>query len=607
MRQLTYLIFTFFSLFYCTNLSAQKVEANWESINKRGYPQWFNDAKLGIFIHWGVYSVPAYSGKEGYAEWYYRAIMLKDSARVKFQKENFGENFTYRDFDKLFKAELWNPDDWAELFKESGAKYVLLVTKHHDGYCLWDSKFQPNWNSVVGGPKRNIVEELTKSVRDKGLKMCFYYSLTEWTNPLHIWMQSPDNEIGKYVDTYMIPQFKELVSKYKPSAVFTDGEWNNSAKQFKAEELISWYYNTVGEEAIVNDRWGSGGEHGFRTPEYSSGIMQTDRPWAECRGLGRSFAMNRNEPLSNYLTSDELIKHFVKLVAAGGGMTLNVGPYADGRIPLLQQERLLDLGKWLKINSEAIYGTRPYKHFYEFEKVKVFRVDSLINFNWVRNSPDKKISYDNFTAKWEGVITPEYSEKYTFEVTVDDDVEVLLNNKPIINYVKEKANSAEGNAQEAANFGATKATVKLKKGKNYSLVVNYKEKNLEAVMKLLWSSKSQPLEAVPAKRTDGYNAEYTCMQPWVCFTTKESDLYAITLRFPEDLLVLKDLPEPKKDMKVTMLGCEKELPWKYENGKLEINTSVLKYSDLQSTAAWAFKLEGLNKMVKNSKLLPCCQ
>lgn len=568
---------------------AQVVEPTWESINKRGYPQWFSDAKLGIFIHWGVYSVPAYAGKEGYGEWYYRGLMLGDTVRLNFQHKTYGDNITYRDFDKLFKAELWNPEQWAELFEASGAKYVLLVTKHHDGYCLWDSKYQPNWNSVTGGPKRNIVEELTKAVRTHNMKMGFYYSLPEWTNPLHIWMQDPDDSIANYVNNYMIPQFKELVSKYKPSLIFTDGEWNNKATDFHAVELISWYYNLVGSEAIVNDRWGAGTQHGFRTPEYSGGITLTDRPWAECRGLGRSFALNRNEPIDNYLTSDELIRHFVKLVAAGGGMTLNVGPASDGQIPLLQQERLLDLGKWLKINGEAIYATRPYTSFYEYKPVSVQRTDSLINFDWVRNSPDKQIGYDHFEGVWTGEISPKYSEKYTFEVEVDDDVTVIVGKDTIIQYVKAKANAAASNAQEAKNFGATKAVLKLKNGQTYPIKVIYHENDLEAKIKLWWSSKSQVKEYVHPLQ--GFAATYSCEQPYVCYTTKGDVLYAIALDYPQDTLVLTQLKHVGPNAKITLLGCDKMLPWHITpNGNLVVDTRALKYSDLHSTAAWTFKI-----------------
>ena len=166
-------ILTLLICFLALSSFAQKVEPTWESLQQRGYPQWFSDAKLGIFIHWGVYSVPAFASNEGYAEWYYSGLMNNDTTRVNFQKRNYGEDFEYRDFDKMFKAELWNPTDWADLFKKSGAKYVLLVTKHHDGYCLWDSEYSPEWNSVVGGPKRDIVGELTDAVRAEGLKMGF--------------------------------------------------------------------------------------------------------------------------------------------------------------------------------------------------------------------------------------------------------------------------------------------------------------------------------------------------------------------------------------------------------------------------------------------------
>ena len=567
---------------------AQDVQPSWQSINERGYPQWFADAKLGIFIHWGVYSVPAYAGVEGYGEWYYRGLMVGDTVRINFQNRTYGDGITYRDFDKLFKAELWNPAEWADLFKQSGARYVLLVTKHHDGYCLWDSKFQPNWNSVVGGPKRNIVSELTDAVRSRGMKMGFYYSLTEWTNPKHIWMQDPDDSIANYVETYMIPQFKELVQRYKPSVIFTDGEWNNKASDFHAEELISWYYNTVGPEAIVNDRWGAGTEHGFRTPEYSSGIMLTDRPWAECRGIGRSFALNRREPLSNYLTSKELIQHFCKLVAAGGGMTLNVGPAAEGKIPMLQQERLKDLGEWLAVNGEAIYETRPYTHFYEYEDVELKRTDSVLNFNWKRNSPDKSISYDNFTAEWTGMIVPKYTEKYTFEIEAEDYAMLIVGDDTIINYTKPDANATESNAEEALKHNATKATLKLKKAEQYPIKILYKETNLEAVMKLWWQSASQAKEYV--RPLNGFEAKYACRQPVVCYTTKGNTLYAIALKYPDEVLQLNNIEAPATDMKVKLLGCDKDLKWDYDSTEktLRIYTTNLKYSDIKSDAAWVF-------------------
>lgn len=560
---------------------AQQYEPNWESLESRPYPQWFADAKLGIFIHWGLYSVPAYAGLEGYGEWYLKGLMSGDTNRVKFQNSVFGNgnsDFQYADFANYFKGELFRPNEWAALFKNSGAKYVVLVTKHHDGYCLWDSKFRPEWNSVASGPHRNIVSELTDAVRAEGLKMGFYYSLMEWNNPLHRWTVDPTDSVRRYVDEHLVPQFKELVGRYRPSLIFSDGDWDYSAEQLRSAELISWYYNLVGDEAVVNNRWGNGNPHGYRTPEYSAGITLTDRPWAECRGLGRSFGLNRNEPLSNYLTSDELIRHFCKLVAAGGGLTLNVGPAADGQIPLLQQERLLDLGNWLKINGEAIYGTRPFEHFYEMKRVVVKRHEEQINFNWKRNSPDPQIAYDNFDAEWIAVLTPSYTEEYTFEIETDDRVTLLIDHDTIINYDPAVAGSSR------------EGVVKLKAHEAATLEVYFAEKDLEAVCVLRWHSKSQQREIVPSRAlSGGPMAFYSCEQPRVCYTTKGNVLYAIALEFPEDELRL-NVNDFVDATSVTLLGSEKSLPFRREGPWLVVDTRPIRYQDLKSTAAWVFAI-----------------
>lgn len=215
-------------------LQAQHVEPTWESLNRRGrnaatgsepcnyYPQWFSDAKLGIFVHWGLYSVPAYAGKEGYGEWLYKGLLSRDPGRMRamsyYADTTLPVREMYAQLTRHWHAELWQPDEWARMFRDAGAQYVMLVTKHHDGYSLWDDPYQPEWNSVVSGPRRNIVEELTEAVRRAGLRMCFYYSLPEWSNPLHRWTVDPDSAIGRYVETYMIPQFKALVSRYRPDS-----------------------------------------------------------------------------------------------------------------------------------------------------------------------------------------------------------------------------------------------------------------------------------------------------------------------------------------------------------------------------------------------------
>lgn len=591
--------FTCLLLLSAFTLQAQtpQVEPTWESIKERGYPEWFNDAKLGIFIHWGLYSVPSWTKKEGYSEWSYKGWRDGGSTAVDFAKKVYGQDFKYEDFRGLFKAELFNPQEWADLFKDAGAKYVVLVSKHHDGYAMWPSKYAPNWNSVETGPKRDIVGELTKAVEKDGLKMGLYYSLPEWSNPLHYWEIDPNDSIAKYVDTHMIPQFKELVTTYRPSLIFTDGEWWNSAEQWHARELISWYYNLVGPEAIVNDRWGGGADYGFKTPEYSAGITMTDRPWAEVRGIGRSFGLNRNEPLENYLTEDDLIHHFATLVANGGGLTLNVGPAGDGQIPLLQQERLLQLGQWLKINGEAIYGTRAYKKHIEEKQIYITRIDSTIDFNWVRNSPDPRIRVDHFTGEWTGYISPDYTEEYTFTAKADDGVRVWIDGKLIIDQWVKQEQTEDGFVQGAQTSATHKSSIKLKKGQKYPIKVEYFEDVQNASIQVKWASKSQAEEVIPyrALYTDntgnqhGLNATYGSMKTYIAYTQKGNNIYAILLEWQDDQCVL-NIDKPADNATITLLGREGNLPWKYENGQLIVDMTPVKFTEIPGRSAWTLKI-----------------
>src|SRR5574344_1210525 len=182
--------------------------------SQRSNPKWFSNAKLGIFIHFGLYSVPSYSGKDQYAEWFYKGLISQDTARINFQKRVFGENFKYENYKNLFKAELFDADQWADIIKKSGAKYVLFTSKHHDGYCMYPSAYAKGWNSVETAPKRDFCAELTQAVRKTGVIMGLYYSLNEWTNPLYRWTIDTNISIKNYVDNHLTPQFKELVLRY---------------------------------------------------------------------------------------------------------------------------------------------------------------------------------------------------------------------------------------------------------------------------------------------------------------------------------------------------------------------------------------------------------
>jgi alpha-L-fucosidase len=355
------------ALLYCLiviSATSQTYEPTWESLDKRPTPQWFKDSKFGIFIHWGVYAVPGWSSKGNYAEWYQQGLQTKDTARQKFHKAKFGDR-TYYDLANDFKAELYNPDDWAKLFEKSGAKYIVLTSKHHDGYTLWPNQNANNtwgfkWNALEVGPKRDLLGDLFKAVRKTSVRAGMYYSLYEWFNPL--WKSDPK----KYATDHVWPQMKELINNYQPDVFWTDGDWDAPAETWKSQEFLAWLFNEspVKNKIIVNDRWGSGvrfNHGGIYTPEYQPDLDFEDHDWEESRGMGYSYGYNREEDAWDYNTTQSLIIALIDKVSRGGNFLLDIGPDEHGKIPPIMQERLLEIGEWMKINGEAIYNTRRWK------------------------------------------------------------------------------------------------------------------------------------------------------------------------------------------------------------------------------------------------------
>lgn len=354
-----------------TRLSAQTEIMTWEELDNRPMPQWWSDAKFGIFIHWGVYSVPAFAPVKGdigvydkYSEHYEARLKSKNKAFTEFHDKTYGEGVKYADFAASFKAEHFNPEDWSSLFEKAGAKYVVLTSKHHDGFCLWNSKLSPHWNSVVQGPHMDIIDTLARAVRNQGLHFGLYYSLFEWSHPLY-----SNKTINEWVDRHMIPQMQELVERYKPDIIYADGEWDHKSEIWKSREFLSWLYteSPVRNTVVVNDRWGAETRslHGdYYTTEYNlvhkkEGIGdKAEHPWEESRGMGASYGYNKFETAENYQSSKELIHLLVRTVANGGNLLLDIGPDANGLIPVVMQERLLDIGRWLQVNGEAIYSSR---------------------------------------------------------------------------------------------------------------------------------------------------------------------------------------------------------------------------------------------------------
>lgn len=341
-------------------------EPNWASLDARPMPGWFLDAKFGIFIHWGVYSVPAWGKVGEYAEWYWEHIdgtKPEDAVWKDFHAKNYGKDFPYEDFAPRFTAELFDADQWAALFARSGAKYVVPTSKHHEGFALWPSAEASRtwgrpWNAVETGPRRDLLGELAGATRRHGMKFGFYYSLYEWFNPL--WLQ----DRARYVDEHMIPQFKDVVTRYAPSIIFSDGEWELPSREWKSETLLAWLFNESPsrDEVVINDRWGKETRHkhgGYWTTEYAAGLQDGDHPWEESRGMGFSYGLNRAERIDDYKSAREMILVLADLVSRGGNLLLDIGPAADGTIPPIMEQRLLEIGDWLKVNGEAIYGTRP--------------------------------------------------------------------------------------------------------------------------------------------------------------------------------------------------------------------------------------------------------
>jgi alpha-L-fucosidase len=376
--------------------AAEGLAPDWKAVDSRPTPAWWSDAKLGIFIHWGVYSVPAFAPHGEYAEWYWERLRAPgdpSSARDQairretraFHERVYGQGVDYPDFAPQFRAEFFDADQWADILQHSGARYVVLVSKHHDGFALWPSKeadasWGRPWNSVAVGPKRDLVGELSGAVRRRGLEMGFYYSLYEWFNPL--WL-SGDRQA--YVERHLFPQFKDLVTRYRPSVIFSDGEWAEPSETWRSAELLAWLFNEspVRDKVVVNDRWGKETRHvhgGYYTTEYGAGLPGAGHPWEENRGMGFSYGYNRNENLADYATGQRLLLTLLDTVSRGGNLLLNIGPTADGRIPVEMQERLAYLGQWLKVNGEAVYGTRTFRDGAQWSAGRRQETDTSTNY-----------------------------------------------------------------------------------------------------------------------------------------------------------------------------------------------------------------------------------
>lgn len=388
-----------------------------QSLNAHAVPEWYEDAKFGIFIHWGLFSIPGFASKSGsisdtfknnydiavaltpYCEWYWNAIKVPESDSARHHAEVYG-NAPYQNFRAPFARglEQWKPDAWAELFAAAGARYVVLVTKHHDGYCLWPSGIEnpheEDWTS-----KRDIVGELGDAVRAKGMRYGLYYSGgLDWTfnrEPLRTMADFMGSMPGGDYPAYAEAQMRELIARYKPDILWNDISW--PAGQDPMLRLFADYYEAV-PDGVINDRWmpmtperaklrdpearraldaalkprmQNARRKGvipqlpphcdFRTPEYAAFEEIQTKKWEATRGISHSFGYNRRDTDADYESVESLVHSFIDSVSKNGNLLLNVGPRGeDAQIPTEQIARLKGFGAWLKANGEGIYGTRPW-------------------------------------------------------------------------------------------------------------------------------------------------------------------------------------------------------------------------------------------------------
>ena len=352
----------------------------------RPIPTWYDDAKFGIFIHWGPYAVPCFAPLDHdmgdlmgsgnwseafraspYCEWYLNSWALEGSPTALHHAATYGER-GYDSFVEEFRDRSRGVDvaHWADLFAAAGARYVVPVTKHHDGFLMWQSN-NPNPNRSGWMVERDHVGELAEASRSRGMRFGTYYSGgLDWT------FNKPgfDSIMGMVQNIPVTPEYceyatahvRELTDRYSPSLMWNDIAW---PMPLDPNDMFRYYYDSV-PDGIVNDRWNiiavkQGTLHAdIDTPEYST-TASSDRKWEVCRGIGRSFGYNRMETEATMPTADELVWMLVDIVARGGNLLLNVGPTADGQIPMAQAARLTALGWWLRVNGEAIYGTRPWR------------------------------------------------------------------------------------------------------------------------------------------------------------------------------------------------------------------------------------------------------
>jgi alpha-L-fucosidase len=481
-----------------------------QSLATHKVPEWFEDAKLGLFLDWGPWSAAGYAPKKGaeastggsYPDWY---EFLMDYRYKGYHDKVFGVDFRRDDLLPLLTGSKFNAEDYMNLALNAGAKYFVPFSKHHGGWTMWESKFTKR-NAMEMGPKRDIYKEIAGAAREKGIKLGFYFSISEWEYPVIVdkpitqWdpikhlavfqdnlgqipraypltsffpeimdrMCSGKIPVRNYFADYMMPSFKEVIDKFDPDLVWYDGGWGSSLEVTRTAELSAYFYNQANgrKDVVINNRapislseeemkkineFTQKGEQekamqiymnaqqigDYGTPEYNIGKVNSEKKWEVCRSISPAFGYNWQDDEESSLSSSDLVKMFIKIVAGNGNLLLVISPDGSGRLPDIQKNRLLELGAWLKVNGEAIYSTRPWTVqedgnlcFTRSKDGKYVFVHSLI---W----PGKKFTVKNLSPKLRSNVTMLGTKDPLKWKQVDSNIEITIpdglqneNNRP---------------------------------------------------------------------------------------------------------------------------------------------------------------------------------
>lgn len=440
---------------------------NWESLSKHTTPKWFTDGKLGIFIHFGIYSVAGFG-----SEWYSRAMYDKNCREFEYHVNTFGkqDKFGYKDFIPMFKAEKFSAEEWISLFKEAGAKYVMPVSEHHDGFAMYETEFNP-WNSTKMGPHRDFMAELREQCLEKGLEFCSSNHRAEH----YFFMNSgksceSDIKNGECEDFYgpaddsvdflklsadiyakgaseeflkdWMVRVVEFIDNYKPSSLYFDWWIHNLSFRPYIKKIAAYYYNRAiewGKEVTINYKHYAFAK-GCATFDVERGALTgiSPDPWQTCTSVSRrSWGYIKD---NDFKAPYQVICDFIDIVSKNGCMLLNVGPSPEGEIIEAEANILKELGKWLKVCGEGIYETSCWKTFGEGS--------TNVEAGQFKDNEDKGYTSEDFRFTYKA------GNIYAFQMKPDSDTAIIKSFKKTLDDMPIKSVSLLGSSK-AVSFEKT--------------------------------------------------------------------------------------------------------------------------------------------------------